>query len=184
MDIVQTFRVYRSKKLEKLAKAVSRFGINANHITILSLLSGIAAIYFLFNNYYLFVVFALLHLLFDGVDGVVARVTKPTTQGKYFDLLSDSGVTFLALLKVAWHLQGFYAYIAAGLFLLALIIHLKFKLQPPMLFLRTISIIVLLVATHPLFPFTNMVLTAGYLAAGGVSLYSLARQLQWRMQHG
>ncbi|MBI2581625.1 CDP-alcohol phosphatidyltransferase family protein [Candidatus Woesearchaeota archaeon] len=184
MDIVQTFRVYRSKKLEKLAKAVSSFGINANHITILSLLSGIAAIYFLFNNYYLFVVFALLHLLFDGVDGVVARVTKPTTQGKYFDLLSDSGVTFLALLKVAWHLQELYAYIAAGLFLAALLIHLRSKLQTPMLFLRTISIVVLLMATHPLFLYTKILLTAGYLAAGGTSLYSLARQLQWRMQHG
>lgn len=179
MGIVENFRDYRSKKLDKIAKAVADFGISANHITTLSFLSGILAIYFLFNNYYLFVVFALLHLMFDGFDGVVARVTKPTNQGKYFDLLSDSGVTFLALLKTAWHLQELYAYIAAGLFFVALIIHLKFKLQTPMLFLRTISVIVLLVATHPLIPYTKILLTIGYLAAGGVSLFSLARQLQW-----
>ena len=184
MDLVDDFRDYRTKKLEKIARAVAKTGLRANHLTFLSLCSGAAATYFLFDSYYLFALFALLHLFFDGIDGVLARVTKPTTYGKYFDLLSDSGVTFLALLKVAWHLHELYAYIAAGLFLLALLIHLKFKLQTPMLFMRTASVIALLVATHPLFPFTAMALTAGYLTAGGVSLYSLARQLQWRMQHG
>lgn len=182
MDTIKRFRNYRSKKLEKIGKVLVRIGIKANHVTALSFLSVILSIYFLFNNYYLFALFALLHLLFDSFDGVIARLTKPTAAGKYFDLISDSTFTFLALIKAGFHLQDFYAYIAAGLFLLALIIHLSFKLQPPMLFMRTVFVIVLVIITNPLFPFTKILLIAGYLTAGGVSLFSLARQLQWRVE--
>src|SRR3989344_7802819 len=141
MDIVRKFRAYRSKKLERIAQPLVKAGLAANHLTFLSLLSGIATIYYLFSGYYLFALFALLHLFFDGLDGVVARITKPTLFGKYFDLISDSAVTFLILLKAGFYLQEFYAYIAAGLFLLALLIHLGSKLQAPMLFLRTASVI-------------------------------------------
>lgn len=179
MNLVEKFRIYRSKKLDKIGQALLKAGIKANHLTLLSLCSGIAAIFFLFDRYYLFVLFALLHFIFDGLDGVVARLTKPTIYGKYFDLISDSAVTFFILLKTSWHLQEFYAYLAAGLFFLSLIIHLSTKLKTPMIFLRTASVIVLVITTFPLFPFTKIFLTAGYLTAGGVSLFSLARQLQW-----
>ncbi len=181
MNLVDNFRDYRSKKLEKIAKAVANMGIKANHITTLSLITGILGVYYLFNNYYLFALFALLHLIFDGLDGVIARVTIPTTGGKYFDLISDSVVTFLAIVKTGFYLQDFYAYIAAGLFLLTLTIHLASRMQIPMLFMRTATIIILLIATNSLFPFTKMLLTAGYLVAGGVSLYSLSRPLQWHV---
>lgn len=182
--MIENFRDYRSKKLNKVAKVLITAGIKANHLTALSLFSGLTATYFLFNHYFLFVLLVLLHLCFDGLDGVVARLTKTTTKGKYFDLLSDSTVTFLAILKVGIYLQDFYAYLAAGLFLVALLIHTLSKFQAPMIFMRTASLIVLIVATHPFFPLQNHLLTLGYLVAGGVSLFSLARQLQWRMNHG
>lgn len=181
--MIENFRHYRSKKLNKVAKVLVAVGIKANHLTTLSLFSGLTAIYFLFNHYYLFVLFILLHLCFDGMDGVVARLTKTTTKGKYFDLLSDNSVTFLALLKTAWYLQELYAYVAVGLFLLSLLIHLTSKLKAPMIFMRTISLLVLVVVMFPGFPFTANVLTIGYLAAGGVSLFSLARQLQWYVKN-
>lgn len=184
MDTITKFRQYRSKKLGFLARFLVKTSLTANHLTFLSLLSDILAVYFLFNNYYLFALFALLHLLFDALDGVVARITTVTHFGKYFDLISDSSVTFLVILTAARHLQELYAYLAAGLFLLALIFHLTSRLQAPMLFMRTVSLLLIMIATHPLFPFPTFLLTLGYLGAGGVSLYSLARQLQWRMQHG
>jgi len=179
MNIIEKCRNYRSQKLHRIAKGIAKVGFSANHLTFLSLISGLAAIYFLFTNYYLFALLSLLHLIFDGLDGVVARVTKPTVFGKYFDLISDSLITALALVKAAWFLQDFYAYLAAGVFLLALLLHLKSRLQAPMTFLRTASVIVLIIATNPLFPFQNPLLTLGYLTAGGVSLFSLAKQLQW-----
>lgn len=176
---IAKFRAYRSKKLERVGRSLSEAGITANHITAVSFISGIAAMYFLFENYYLFALFAALHLTGDALDGVVARLHRPTRYGKYFDLLSDSIVTFLALIKVGFYAQDFYPFIAAGLFLTALAINLRSGLQAPMFFMRTASLAVLLVATNPLFPFTKILITAGYLVAGGVSLYSLARQLQW-----
>ena len=182
MKTIEKFRAYRSKKLEKVGRVIVKTWLSANHLTLFSLSSGIIAIYFLFSNYYLFATFILLHLIFDSLDGVIARLTKATLLGKYFDLLSDSSITFLALLKVAWYLQDSYAYLAAGLFLVALLLHLVSKLQTTMIFMRTASALVLLIATYPLFPFTTPVLTAGYLVSGGVSLYSLARQLQWRVR--
>ena len=178
---IAKFRAYRSKKLERIGKSLVKVGITADHITSLSFISGIAAMYFLFENYYLFAFFAILHLTGDALDGVVARLHKPTRYGKYFDLLSDSIVTFLALIKVGFYVQDFYPFIAAGLFLTALAINLRSGLQAPMFFMRTASLAVLLTATNPLFPFTKILLTAGYLVAGGVSLYSLAKQLQWFM---
>ena len=184
MDTVQKFRHYRSKKLGFLAQGLIKAGLNANHLTFLSLLSGLAAVYFLFNSYYLFALFVLLHLIFDSLDGVVARATKITYFGKYVDMMADSSVTFLVLLKAAWFLQELYAYLAAGLFLLTLVIHLVSRLQAPMVFIRTVTLAVVLIATHPQFPYQILTLTFEYLAAGGVSLYSLARQLQWRINHG
>jgi len=179
MDFIEKFRGHRSKKLEKIGTLLVKTGITANHLTALSFLSGLLTIYFLFVEYYLFVLFALLHLLFDAFDGVLARLTKPTTAGKYVDLISDSLVTVLALVKVGWFLQEFYAYIAAGLFLGALAVHLLSKLSAPIFFMRTATLLVLIIATNPAFPFTKILLTVGYLTAGGVSLFSLAKQLQW-----
>ncbi|MEK6939629.1 MAG: CDP-alcohol phosphatidyltransferase family protein [Nanoarchaeota archaeon] len=181
MDTIEKFRIYRSRKLNNIAKIISKIGISANNLTFLSLCSGLAAVYFLFNSYYLFALFALLHLVFDAFDGVVARLNTPTRYGKYFDLLSDNIVTVLTISKAGYHLQDSYAYLAAGLFLLALLIHLTSKLEAPMLFMRTASLITLMIATHSLFPFTTIILNLGYLAAGGVSLFSLARQLQWHI---
>ncbi|HLD39739.1 MAG TPA: CDP-alcohol phosphatidyltransferase family protein [Candidatus Nanoarchaeia archaeon] len=182
MDTIKNFRAYRSKKLENIARIIAKTGITANHLTFLSFCSGLGAIYFLFSNYYFFTLFAMLHLVFDGLDGVIARITKPTLAGKYFDLLSDSIVTFLIIVKAGYYLHDFYAYLAAALFMLALLIHLKSKLQAFMLFMRTVSLIFLVIITHPLFPFTSTFLIIGYLGAGGVSLYSLSRQLQWYMR--
>ena len=182
MGIVENLRIYRSEKLNGLAKLLVKAGINANHITALSFLAGLVTAYFLFVDYYLFAIFALLHLCLDALDGVVARITKSTLLGKYFDLLSDNTVALLVLVKVGFYLQDHYAYLAAGLFLLALVIHLVSKLQSPITFIRTASVIVLVVATHPWFSFSTMLLTAGYLTAGGISVFSLARQLQWYVE--
>ena len=181
MEIIQPFRVYRSAKLSRIAKPLVKAGITANQVTALSLISGLLAVYFLFTNYYLLVLFALLHLIFDGFDGVIARLTKTSIDGKYLDLITDNMITLGILIKVAIFLQDLYAYIAAGLFLFALTSHLASKLEAPILFIRTASVIVLIIALNPLFPFTTILLTAGYLAAGGVSLYSLTSQLQWHL---
>ncbi len=181
LDYIKEFRAYRSDRLSRIAKPLVKAGVTADQVTALSLISGLLAVYFLFTNYYLLVLFALLHLLFDGFDGVIARLTKTSIAGKYLDLVTDNLVTIGVLIKTAIFLQDFYAFIAAGLFSLALTIHIISKLKAPILFIRTVSLIVLTIALNPSFPFAAILLTAGYLAAGGVSSYSLTRQLQWHL---
>lgn len=167
------------KLLEKLQEKRSHYfketgwfllslGITANRMTFFSLIAGIGAAYFLFSNHFLFVILALLHLLLDSLDGVVARLSKPTNFGPYFDYGTDRLITFLALLKIAWFISS-YAYVAILLFLLTNIFYLTADRKAPVLFTRTILIILLIFQLPVL----------AYLVTGIISLYSLVLQLLW-----
>ena len=171
----------REKKLGSLAQNLIKLKISANLMTFISLVCGLLAIYFLFNNYLLFFLFALLHLLADSLDGVIARLTKSTVFGKYFDGLTDGLVTFLAIGKTASFLGDYYAFIVAFLFLVSLSIHFASKFKAPVILMRTVSLIVLLVATFPLFIYVTFLLTLGYLVVGILSLYAIGRQIMWFM---
>ncbi len=176
---IKNFRKYRSGKLEGLGRFLLKNNITANLLTTLGLLSGLAAVYFLFSKYHLFVIFALLHLLFDGLDGVVARLQGPTKFGTYFDMGSDTFVSILVLIKLGWFLNDYYVYIIVGLFIIAIVVHLLSQLTAPIFFMRTVALIVLIVFTFPEGPYMKGLLTFGYLVAGVFTLVSLARQLQW-----
>lgn len=167
--------------MDSSARILRWAGISANMLTLCSLIAGLLAVYWLFSNHILFVLFALLHVLFDGLDGVVARISGASHFGKYFDQGSDSLVTILVLFKVGWYLQDTYAYIIAGLFFLAVAIYFLSRTQAPIIFMRTVALLILIVVAYPSFPFQQEILTIGYLAAGIVAVFSLARQLQWGM---
>ncbi len=180
---IANFQKYRSQHWDSVGRVLHKLKISAHLLTFFSLLSGLLTVYFLFSHYFLFVLFALLHLLFDALDGVVARISKNDSSllGKYFDQGSDSLVTILAVLKVGWYLQDLYAYLIAGLFFLAVIIYFLSRCQAPIIFMRTATLLILMVTAYPSFPFQTEILTFGYLVAGSVTVYSLARQLQFLM---
>ena len=159
-------RNFRTKKMEPLARFFFKIKITANRMTLLSLLSGILSVYFLFNNHYLFILFGILHLFGDSMDGIIARVSKPHKYGRYFDLISDRIVALLLLLKIAYTLQDYYAYLAAILLVITHSIHFFTKLNYKALYSRTLVLIVLMF---------NLPVLA-YLTAGVVSLYSLGLQ--------
>lgn len=175
MDAIEDFRKYRSKKLSGVGRNLRDLGITANLLTLFSLIAGLLAIYYLFNNYSLFVIFTLLHFLFDSFDGVVARISKTTEFGKYFDIGSDSLITILALFKTSWFLDNYYFYAVSGLFLTALIIHFWSKLKAPMIFIRTPTLFILIVATSQ-FLYTRTLFITSYLVFGIISIYSLVMQ--------
>lgn len=175
-------RSWKSKHLKPAAQFLLKFGINAQLLTTFSLISGLTAVYFLFNNYYLFVLFAGLHLLFDSLDGLVAREAGETIFGKYFDFVTDNVVSILILIKLGWYLNDYFVYLVAILFFIGLLVHFWSRLEAPMLFIRTVAIIVLIVATFPNFPYQLFLLTLGYLVAGSTTVFSLAKQLQWLMK--
>lgn len=167
--IINDFREYRTKKLSSLAKLLLKLKISANIMTTLSLLFGLISIYFLFNNHLLFIIFAILHLLADIFDGVLARSSKSTTFGKYYDHSVDQIITLLLIIKIGFYLNEYYAYITALLYLLTQLIYLSRKFQCPILFARTFTIVIL---------FFNLP-TLAFLTAGVISVYSLALQLQY-----
>ncbi len=176
-------QVFRSKHLEPLARLCLKIGLGPNKVTFLSLISTFFAIYFLFNDHLLFSIFALLHIFLDALDGVIARISKTTTFGVYFDIGTDSLVTVLAIAKVGYFLQDFYPYIISGLFALAVIIYFVSRFKAPIVFVRTVSLLVLIIASYPGFPFTKELLTTGYLIVGVITVFSLAKQLQWFVQN-
>jgi len=178
-QFVDNVRDYRTKKYSNLGKFFLKIGITANLMTFISLLTGLLALYFLFNDYIFYFLFGLLHWLTDGLDGVIARVSKITVFGDYFDHLSDNLIMVLILIKIGWYIQDYYAYIVAGLFVIALIVHFVSKRTAPIIFMRSASLGILAIFTFPSMPYQNQLLTFGYLLAGGFTLYSLARQVQW-----
>ncbi|MBU0457616.1 MAG: CDP-alcohol phosphatidyltransferase family protein [Nanoarchaeota archaeon] len=182
MKIIKRSQELRTVKLQKIGEHLIKIGINANIMTAISLMSGIISVYFLFNNYILFFLFATLHLIADGLDGVIARISEETNFGKYFDYISDRFIAFLILIKLGWFLQDYYVYIITGLFLIANIVYFISRFKAPILFIRSTALGVLAVATHPWFPYTESLLILGYLTAGAVMVYSLAKQLQWFMK--
>ena len=182
LRFLKRWREYRTKKFSFVGKFFVVRGINATVITAVSLLSGLTAIYFLFSSYRWFLVFAILHLFCDGLDGIVARAANPTKFGNYLDILTDNLVAILTTIKVGWFLQDYYVYIIAALYSLAFAVHLLLKLQTDFLGIRTAGLIVLSIAANPFFPYTNILLNLGYLAAGVAAAYSLAKEMQFLMR--
>ncbi len=172
---LESTRKLRTKLFEPIGSFLLKLNLTANHLTFLSFILGLAAVYFLFQNHLLFIVFAVLHLLADALDGILARLTKPTIKGKYFDHFTDRTIALLMLIKIYLSLQDYYVILVIILFILAQSIHILSKFQYPIIFLRTGGIIFL--SLSPLFPI-NPFLTIGYLTAGVISLYSLLSQLK------
>lgn len=178
VSFVEKTRWFRSKKFNTFGKFCLKAGLTADRATFLSFIAGLLTVYFLFTNDILFVVFGLSHLLFDGLDGVIARASKTTNFGRYFDHLTDRCISLFLLLRLGFYLQDYYVFIIAAIFVLTQAIHLISKFKYPVVFIRTTAIIVLFFSI--ILP--DSILTIGYLTAGGASLYSLVLQLQFLLK--
>ncbi len=170
---MERFREFRSRNLNKIGWFCLKLGISANIATTISLILGLVSVYFLFDNQALFVLFAILHLIADGMDGVIARVSMTTKFGKYYDYITDNlVVSMLFLIKLWLQVDDYYVLIVIGLYVLYHIIYILSKLEYPILFCR-LMLIILLALNLP---------TLAYLAVGVVSAYTLAMQLQTLMK--
>jgi len=179
--IMVQFREYRHRSLQPLGRILVKIGITPNIMTTLSLLFGAASIYFLFQNYLLFLIFGILHLLADALDGVIASIQGESIFGKYFDHATDNIVVLLLIIKIGYFLQDYYAYIVAGLYLLAQLVYIYSKLNAPVLFGRSVSLIALFFYISAIVSITSYLPVLVYLFVGVIAVYSLAKQLQWAM---
>ena len=177
--VIEQFRAYKSAKLSGVGRLFVRVGISANMMTFLSLLFGLGAVYYLFSNYTLFVVFAILHLCADGIDGVIARLSKETVLGKKFDFAVDQLVVILVMVKLGWFLSDYYAYIAAGLYFVSNLVYYITDFKLSILFTRTVTLVLMGVWFLPIKIIIFTIPEVTYITTGVASVYSLARQLQY-----
>ena len=72
------------------ARRLVRLGLSANQITLIGFVPGIAAAAaIVFDQTMLALFLILLNRLSDGLDGAVARQTRPTDLGGYLDIVGD-----------------------------------------------------------------------------------------------
>lgn len=179
---IKKFREYKSAKFSGLGRLFLRLGISANMMTFLSLLFGLGAVYYLFVDYWLFGLFALLHLCADALDGVIARVSKETRFGKKLDFAVDQLIVVLVMVKIGWFLQDYYAYVVAGLYFVANVVYYIADFRLPILFTRTLTLVLMGVWFLPIKIIIFTIPEATYITTGVASVYSLARQLQYGME--
>ncbi len=178
---MEQWREFRRKNFASIARVLLNVGITSTRMTFLSLLLGLGAAYFLFQRQSVYIVLVLLHLLADSLDGVIASLELKTANwGKYLDSGTDAFITLLVLGKVAFALQDVYGFIVVGLFALAHLIYFASRMEAPVLMVRMITLL-LLIFYIPTLLWTNQLLLLVMGIAGVASLYSLARQLQWRL---
>jgi phosphatidylglycerophosphate synthase len=173
---VALFHGFKDRNLSKVGKVFLRLGISANTMTGISLIFGCLSIYFLFIDYWAFFIMAVLHLLADGMDGVIARVSKTTIFGDYFDYVSDRLVVVLIYISVYWILRDYIVLIILFMYLLTQAVYVLSKKTYPIIFYRSVGL--LLMALYPVFPITEY-LTVCYLLGGAFTIFSLALQLKY-----
>lgn len=179
---ITRFQDFKSKRFAGIGKFFLKLHISADIMTGISFLLGLGAVYFLFKNHLAYIILAILYLLADGIDGILARQTKTTTYGKYLDaIIVDGSITVLILAKIGWFLNDYYGYIIAGMYLLSLCISGISQLKAPMLFTRTITVVGAMLYFSSV-PFTSYLLILNYLTSGIAAAWSLALQLQWYMK--
>lgn len=95
----------KSKKTAKrymlpVIKLIAKTGLKPNFFTLISFISGILSVYFLFNNNLLFAIFSVIAIVFDIIDGNLARYLKVESKlGFYLDQGNDRTINFLLFLK-------------------------------------------------------------------------------------
>lgn len=97
-------RLISTRGLEPIARHIP---FSPSTITLFSLLFAFISAYFIFSSCVAYgALFALIALLLDGIDGIVARAKRQATRfGAYFDGISDRIVEFVILasmLGLAW----------------------------------------------------------------------------------
>ncbi|MBU0980799.1 MAG: CDP-alcohol phosphatidyltransferase family protein [Nanoarchaeota archaeon] len=96
---------WSSKRKDRLVRPIveslARLGVHAYLLTLISFISGMLGVIFLFRDNGLFVTFMVLHLFFDNLDGAMARHKGTTTElSSYADTLCDRSVNAFFFIKL------------------------------------------------------------------------------------
>lgn len=111
-------RPFIDPPLNRAGRAIARFGLSADGVTMIGFGFGLSAVAFLAaEQTFLGAVFILLNRLLDGLDGAVARASKPSQSGGFLDIVLD--FFFYGLIPVGFALADPARNGAAAAFLIA-----------------------------------------------------------------
>jgi len=87
---IENFKNRRTKVLNPIAKFLVKLGITADMISIVGFLMIFGFVYFIKRNPIAAIIFLILHVVIDGFDGPVARVSKKDgNPGAFMDIMCD-----------------------------------------------------------------------------------------------
>lgn len=85
-----TLRPLIDPPLQAAGKAIARLGISASAVTFIGLAVALAAMAAIaFRWFGIGLALIVLNRVLDGLDGAVARATRPTDAGGFFDIVAD-----------------------------------------------------------------------------------------------
>ena len=84
------FNLFFKPILTKIARVLLNREFTSNQITLFGFILGIFSFIFLsLGMIYIALLFFILNRIFDGIDGTLARLSKPTDLGGFYDIISD-----------------------------------------------------------------------------------------------
>ncbi len=96
-------RSVRDKVFYPLAFVLNKIGVSANAVSYFGVLILIGFVIYAKSNPALAFIFLILHIIIDGVDGVLARsFQKFNTQGELVDMICDHTGVFIVILALGW----------------------------------------------------------------------------------
>lgn len=121
-------RKYIQPLLEVIAKGCQRVGVSANTLTIIGMLTGVAAAGLVATGYYV-AGFAVLWLsgLIDAADGTLARLTEPSPLGAILDITFDRivEISMIVALAIRFADARFELLVLAGIIAIAMSLFLS-----------------------------------------------------------
>ncbi len=161
---LESSRRFRTHLFGFFVPSLKRLGISAHLLTLLSFVSGAASVLFFFERLGFFFGFAILHFLFDALDGVVARAEGPTRIGAYFDTLSDNIVALLLLFRISFSLGSTLGFFVAILYFIHFLFYLFSSLRVPFLAQRTLVFLFSFFGLYtPLFFSSSLITCLGFI---------------------
>lgn len=175
-QLVSRSQDIRDKLLKPASKKLIKLNFTPNYMTTLSLLAGLSASYFLFENNIMFITLILLHLYADALDGVIARTTNNRTKfGKHYDFITDRIISLAILIKISLFLQDQFVYLITALFIITQIIYYTSDYGSPVIFQRTFLTISTIISLINL----NYLVPVMFFISGILTVYSLMLQINW-----
>lgn len=94
------------------ANHIKDSGLTSIHITILFILSGLAAVLYILHGDYLYAgVLLILKSILDAADGELSRVkNNPSYTGRYLDSISDIFINFLIITTIGYKTNSSFLY--------------------------------------------------------------------------